>query len=385
MRELLDYRAEFPILEHTTYLINHSLAAMPRRAADRLAEYAAMWAERGIRAWGEGWWATPMTVGDQVGRIVGAPPGSTVMHQNVAVAEAVVLSCFLPADPRRNRVVYERENFPSVRYLYQAQPELDVVVCEDDRAIVDAIDERTLLVPISHVLFKTAEIQDVEPIVRRAHEVGAHVILDCYQSAGIVPVDVTALGVDFAVGGSVKWLCGGPGNGWLYVRPDLAERLTPTVTGWQAHEAPFGFEEEMRYASGAARFLTGTPNVPAHFAGTAGYDLIEEVGIERIRANSLRQTQLLIDLADEAGFEVRSRREPERRGGTVTVNVPDFPAVHRELAEREILCDFRPDAGIRLGPHFYTSDDELRFVVEQIGEILETGAHRRHLGVVAQH
>ena len=385
MRELLDYRAEFPILEHTTYLINHSLAAMPRRAADRLAEYAAMWAERGIRAWGEGWWTTPMTVGDQVGRIVGAPPGSTVMHQNVAVAEAVVLSCFLPADPRRNRVVYERENFPSVRYLYQAQPELDVVVCEDDRAIVDAIDERTLLVPISHVLFKTAEIQDVEPIVRRAHEVGAHVILDCYQSAGIVPVDVAALGVDFAVGGSVKWLCGGPGNGWLYVRPDLAERLTPTVTGWQAHEAPFGFEEEMRYAAGAARFLTGTPNVPAHFAGTAGYDLIEEVGVERIRANSLRQTQLLIDLADEAGFEVRSRREPERRGGTVTVNVPDFPAVHRELAEREILCDFRPDAGLRLGPHFYTSDDELRFVVEQIGEILETGAHRRHLGVVAQH
>ena len=385
MRELLDYRAEFPILEHTTYLINHSLAAMPRRAADRLAEYAAMWAERGIRAWGEGWWTTPMTVGDQVGRIVGAPPGSTVMHQNVAVAEAVVLSCFLPADPRRNRVVYERENFPSVRYLYQAQPELDVVVCEDDRAIVDAIDERTLLVPISHVLFKTAEIQDVEPIVRRAHEVGAHVVLDCYQSAGIVPVDVAALGVDFAVGGSVKWLCGGPGNGWLYVRPDLAERLTPTVTGWQAHEAPFGFEEEMRYASGAARFLTGTPNVPAHFAGTAGYDLIEEVGVERIRANSLRQTQLLIDLADEAGFEVRSRREPERRGGTVTVDVPDFPAVHRELAEREILCDFRPDAGLRLGPHFYTSDDELRFVVQQIGEILETGAHRRHLGVVAQH
>ena len=385
MRELLDYRAEFPILEHTTYLINHSLAAMPRRAADRLAEYAAMWAERGIRAWGEGWWTTPMTVGDQVGRIVGAPPGSTVMHQNVAVAEAVVLSCFLPADARRNRIVYERENFPSVRYLYQAQPELDVVVCEDDRAIVDAIDERTLLVPISHVLFKTAEIQDVEPIVRRAHELGAHVILDCYQSAGIVPVDVAALGVDFAVGGSVKWLCGGPGNGWLYVRPDLAERLTPTVTGWQAHEAPFGFEEEMRYASGAARFLTGTPNVPAHFAGTAGYDLIEEVGVERIRANSLRQTQLLIDLADEAGFEVRSRREPERRGGTVTVHVPDFPAVHRELAEREILCDFRPDAGLRLGPHFYTSDDELRFVVEQIGEILETGAHRRHLGVVAQH
>jgi kynureninase len=385
MRELLDYRAEFPILEHTTYLINHSLAAMPRRAGERLAEYARMWSERGIRAWGEGWWTTPITVGDQVGRIVGAPPGSTVMHQNVAIAEAVVLSCFLPPDPARNRVVYERGNFPSVRYLYQAQSELEVVVCEDDGGILEAIDERTLLVPISHVLFKTGEIQDVEPIVRRAQEVGAYVILDCYQSAGIVPLDVTALGVEFAVGGSVKWLCGGPGNGWLYVRPDLAERLNPKYTGWQAHEAPFAFEEEMRYASGAARFLTGTPNVPAHFAGTAGYDLIEEVGIERIRANSLRQTQLLIDLADESGFDVRSPRDPVRRGGTVTVHVPDFPAVHRELTERQILCDFRPDAGIRLGPHYYTSDDELRHVVEQIEEIVATGAHERHLGVVAQH
>ena len=385
MRDLLDYRSEFPILEHTTYLINHSLAAMPRKAEERLSDYAREWRERGIRAWGEGWWTTPMTVGDQVGRIVGAPAGSTVMHQNVAVAEAVVLSCFFPIDPARNRVVYERGNFPSVRYLYQAQPGLEVVVCEDDEAIVEAIDERTLLVPISHVLFKTAEIQDVEPIVRRAHEVGAHVILDCYQSAGIVPLDVTALGVDFAVGGSVKWLCGGPGNGWLYVRPDLGERLTPTFTGWQAHELPFGFEEEMRYASGAARFLTGTPNVPAHYAATAGYDLIEEIGVGRIRANSLRQTQLLIDLADDVGFGVRSPRAPERRGGTVTIHVPDFPAVHRELAEREILCDFRPDAGIRLGPHYFTSDDELRFVVAQIGEILETGAHERHLGVLAQH
>jgi kynureninase len=296
-----------------------------------------------------------------------------------------VLSCFFPIDPARNRVVYERENFPSVRYLYQAQPDLDVLVCEDEEAIVEAIDERTLLVPISHVLFKTAVIQDVEPIVRRAHEVGAYVILDCYQSAGIVPVDVTALDVDFAVGGSVKWLCGGPGNGWLYVRPDHAERLRPTFTGWQAHATPFGFEEEMRYASGAARFLTGTPNVPAHYAATAGYDLIEEIGVDRIRANSLRQTQLLIDLADDAGFEVRSPRDARRRGGTVTVHVPDFPAVHRELAERQILCDFRPDAGLRLGPHYYTSDDELRLVIAQIAEILETGAHERHLGVVAQH
>src|SRR3954464_3794743 len=195
--ELAEYRDRFPILEHTTYLINHSLGAMPAVAEERLAEYARMWRERGIRAWAEGWWEMPVTVGDQLGRILGAPAGSIVMHQNVTVAEAIVLSCFTQKR-ERNRVVYEEANFPSVRYLYQAQPELEVVVVEEDAAIVDAIDERTLLVPITHVLFKTSEIQDVAAIVRRAHEVGAHVVLDAYQSAGIVPLDVTALNVDFA-------------------------------------------------------------------------------------------------------------------------------------------------------------------------------------------
>ena len=382
--ELTDYRDRFPILRHTTYLINHSLGAMPDAVEERLAEYARSWRERGIRAWGEGWWTMPLTVGDQIGRIVGAPPGSTVMHQNVAVAEAIVVSCFRPVDPHRNRVVYEEGNFPSVRYLYQAQPDLEVVVVPDDGAIVEAIDERTLLVPISHVLFKTAEIQDVAAIVRRAHEVGAHVVLDAYQSAGIVPVDVAELNVDFAVGGSVKWLCGGPGNGWLYIRPDLAEVLEPTFMGWQAHARPFGFEPELEYAEGAARFLTGTPNVPALYAATPGYDLIEEIGVERIRANSIRQTELLIELLDAAGFEVGSPRDPVRRGGTVTVRVPEFEAVHKELAEREIICDFRPDAGLRLGPHYFNTDDELRYTVSQVTEIVETGAFDRHLGATAR-
>src|SRR5262249_11619405 len=220
--DLTVYRDRFPILEHTTYLINHSLGAMPAAAEERVVEYARTWRERGIRAWAEGWWEMPLTVGDQIGRIIGAPAGSTVMHQNVAVAEAIVVSCFRPVDPLRIRCVYEEGTFPSVRYLYQAQPELEVVVVPDDRAILEAIDERTLLVPITHVLFKTAEIQHVEAIVRRAHEFGAHVLLDAYQSAGIVPLDVTALNVDFAVGGSVKWLGGGPGSGCVAVRPELA-------------------------------------------------------------------------------------------------------------------------------------------------------------------
>jgi len=386
--ELLAYRAKFPILEDCVYLINHSLAAMPAAAEDNLLEYARMWRERGIRSWGEGWWEMPVTVGDQLARIMGGAPGTIVMHQNVTVAEEVVLSCFrtdaLRDGGMRNRVVYEEANFPSVRYLYQAQPDLEVIAVEDDRAIVDAIDERTLLVPISHVLFKNAEIQDIEPIIRRAHEMGAYVVLDCYQSAGVVPFDLTALDVDFAVGGSVKWLCGGPGAGWLYVRPDLAERLEPTFVGWQGHARPFAFEPELEYAPGVRRFLTGTPNVPALYAATAGYDIVEEVGVDRIRERSLRLTSLLMELLDEAGFEISSPREAERRGGTVLVRTPDDAAVHRELGERGIICDFRPDAGIRLGPHFYNSEDELRHTVAQLVDIVESGAFARHAGAAAR-
>ena len=386
--DLSAYRDRFPILRDCTYLINHSLAAMPAAAEDRLLEYARMWRERGIRSWGEGWWEMPVTIGDQLGRIMGAAPGTIVMHQNVTVAEEVVISCFrkglFESPGTRNRVVYEEANFPSVRYLYQAQPDLEVVAVEDDRAIVEAIDERTLLVPISHVLFKNAEIQDVEPIVRRAHELGAYVVLDCYQSAGVVPFDLAALGVDFAVGGSVKWLCGGPGAGWLYVRPDLAERLEPTFVGWQGHARPFAFEPELEYAPGVRRFLTGTPNVPALYAASAGYDIIEEIGVDRIRERSLTLTSLLIDLLEAAGFEISSPREPVRRGGTVLVRTPDDPAVHRELGERGIICDFRPDAGIRLGPHFFNTEGELRETVAELVDIVETGAYVRHMGASAR-
>ena len=371
MAELSDYRGRFPILAETTYLINHSLGAMPAAAEERVLEYAHVWKTRGIRAWGEGWWEMALTVGDQIGRLIGAPPGTVSMHQNVTIAEAVVLSCFRFDRPRR-RIVYEEGNFPSVRYLYQAQAErggADIVVAADDEGVMEAIDDRTLLVPVTHVLYKTGEIQDVEAIVERAHDHGALVVLDAYQSVGTVPLDVTALGVDFAVGGSVKWLCGGPGAGWLYVRPDLASVLEPGLTGWQAHARPFDFEPEQDYAEGAARFLTGTPNVPALYAATAGYDVIEEVGIERIRERSVEQTTLLIELLEEAGFPVGSPSDPARRGGTVVVRPPDFERVDAELAARGILCDHRPDVGLRLGPHFFNTDDELRHTVEQIAEL----------------
>jgi kynureninase len=366
--ELLAYREHFPILAETNYLISHSLGPMPLEAKARLEDYADTWSTRGIRAWSEGWWETSIAIGDKIARLIGAPPRSVVMHQNVTIAAAVVLSCFRFAGERR-RIVYGEGEFPSVRYVMQGAREAEVVVVPGEEELLEAIDERTQLVLLSHVLFRTGRIQDVDPVIRRAHELGAHVLLDAYQSVGTVPLDVESLGVDFAAGGSVKWLCGGPGAGWLYVRPELADRLEPGFVGWQGHAEPFAFEPAIRYASGSARFLTGTPNVPALYAASAGYDVVHDVGVERIRARSLDLTGRLIRRLDETGLEVVSPREPERRGGTVVVRVPDPPAVYAEMERRAILADVRPDVGIRLGPHFFTTDDEVDEAAAVITEL----------------
>jgi kynureninase len=389
MDELLKWRSEFPILGKTTYMISHSLGAMPARVYDRLREFADTWATRGVRAWAEGWWEMPLTVGDLVGRIIGAGPGQVVMHQNVSVCQSLICSCFDFAPPR-NKIVYESLDFPSVIYVYEAQERrgarMVVVESEDGMTVpidrlLAAIDEQTLLVPISHVLFKSAFLQDARAIINRAHAVGAMVVLDVYQSAGTVPIDVKALNVDFVVGGSVKWLCGGPGAGYLYVRPDLRDMLKPTVTGWMAHREPFTFETgAIDYAPNAFRLLHGTPHVPALYAARSGYEIILEVGVERIRAKSQRQTQRLIELAEARGLRVTSPRDPARRGGTVTIDAEHGPAVTKELVRREVLVDYRPGAGVRVSPHFYTTDEELERTVAEIAQIVETRAYQQHLG-----
>jgi len=235
--------------------------------------------------------------------------------------------------------------------------------------LVDAIDERTLLVPVSHVLFKSAYVQDVPAIVEKAHRVGAHVVLDVYQSAGVMPLDVTALGVDFAVGGCLKWLCGGPGNGFLYVRPDLAH-LKPKLTGWMAHAEPFAFEPPpLRYADGPYRFLNGTPQVPCLYAAVEGLRIVREVGVERIRRHSEQLTERLLRRIDEAGFRSLTPRDVARRGGTVAVDPPDARDVAHRLLERDFLIDYRPGAGIRVSPHFYNTEDECDEVVAEIASL----------------
>src|SRR5579872_2949929 len=330
MDPLLAWRKEFPILAHTTYMISHSLGAMPERAAASMREYTDTWASRGIRAWEEGWWEMPLQVGNLIGSIIGAGEGEVVMHQNVSICQSLVTSC-LDWSGRRNKLVTEGLNFPSNDYVYHGLSRMGarvVTVPSPDgftlpvELILDAIDEETRLVSVSHVAFRSSYLQDLAPIVKKAHSVGALVIADLYQSAGTVPVDVRALDLDFATGGSVKWLCGGPGAGYLYVRRDLWDKLEPAATGWVAHELPFAFEGgPIRYAGDAYRFLNGTPNIPAMYSARSGYEIVNEIGVPAIRAKSVRQTERLLALADEAGIPVNSCRDPGRRGGVVVLDV----------------------------------------------------------------
>lgn len=384
---LLRWRAEFPILERSTYLVSHSLGAMPRRAQDYLREYTDTWGSRGVRAWAEGWWRMPLAVGDQVAGLIGAPAGSVVMHQNVSVCQALIASCF-DFSGRRNKVVYEDLNFPSVMYVYEALrgrgarvemvPSPDGVHVPLERLLA-AIDEETLLVPLSHVVFRSGFIQDVAAVTRRAHEVGALVVADLYQSAGSVPVDLSGWDVDFATGGSVKWLCGGPGAGYLYVAPRLWSGLRPQLTGWMAHARPFAFEPgPIAYAEDASRFLHGSPAIPALYAARAGYEIVAAAGIRAIREKSLRQGRLIWELAEAHGLRPHSPPDPRQRSGMTILDVPHGEAVTRELLRREIVVDFRPGAGLRISPHFYSSDAELTYCLEQIREILDGGAWRAH-------
>lgn len=386
---LLAFRDEFPILAQSTYLVSNSLGAMPRAVPERLAEYARLWGERGVRAWAEGWWRMPETVGDVVAPLLGAAAGEVVMVPTVTQAMSSVLSAMdFPAG--RNRVVMTALDFPSVRYAYDALAprfgaEVVVVPSEDGIGIpterlLAAIDERTRLVAISHVFFRSAFIVDAAAIIRRAHEVGALVALDAYHSVGVIPVDVHALGVDFLAGGVLKWLCGGPGGSFLYVAPAVRDRLAPALTGWQAHAAPFAFAPDMTYADGIWRWLGGTPAVPALYAGLEGPRLVHRAGMEVLRAKSVRQTSRLLALADARGWRTTAPRAAAQRGGTVAFDVPHAAEVSQALLARDIVIDYRPGAGIRVAPHFYTTDAEVEVVVDAIDDILATEAWRPFAG-----
>ena len=384
--DLLAFREEFPILARSNYLVSNSLGAMPRAVSDRLAEYARDWSELGVKAWASGWWDMPVTVGDIIAPLIGADARSVSMQPNVSIAQSIVLSS-MDFSGGRDTIVMTELDFPSVRYAYQQLAEKlgarVVVVPSDDGLSIDqerllaAIDERVRLVSVSHVLFKSAFIMDADAICAHAHSVGAMVSLDAYHSAGVIPVDVKRSGVDFLTGGVLKWLCGGPGAAFLYVSPAVRASLEPALTGWQAHVHPFAFEQEMSYAGGIERWLTGTPAIPALFAASAGPEIVARAGIGAIRAKSVRQTEWLIAAADARGYRVHAPRDSAKRGGTVAFDVPHGHEVAQFLLSRNVIVDYRVGAGIRVGPHFYTRDEELDECITAIDECLASGEWKR--------
>ncbi len=385
---LLTWRSEFPILSDCTYLISNSLGAMPKSVYDSLKAYADTWATRGVRAWGDLWWELNGKVGDKIAPLMGAPQGSVLIHQNASIANSILLSGLDFELPQRNKVVVCDMDFPSDVYvLRQWLPEYYQVemirshdgITIDTDELLDAIDEHTRLVSLSHVLFRSAYIMPVESIVEKAHRVGAQVLLNGYHSVGVIPVDVTALDVDFYIGGTLKWLCGGPGGVFMYVRPDLLPTITPKVTGWFAHQQPFAFDiEHFILREDAYRLMNGTPGIASLYAIQPGIDIINQVGVKAIREKSIRQTALLIELAEQYGYEIVSPRSPQQRAGTVTVNPPHAYEVSRELLARNIVIDYRAKAGIRIAPHFYNSDAEIHLVIKTIAEILQDNSWQQH-------
>ena len=389
---LLKWRGEFPILDRTTYMISNSLGAMPRGVYDEMRAYADSWAERGVRAWEEGWWELAAGVADKIAPLVGARAGEISLHQNVTLTQAVISSCFDFRGPR-NKVVMVELEFPSVQYFYHEQrrhgarvevvPTPDHIRMDLDKLLA-AIDETTLLVPISQVLFRSSFIVDARAIIERARRVGAHVVLDAFQATGTIPLDVRSLGVDFAVGGVLKWLCGGPGVAYLYVREDLRAKLRPSLTGWMAHRRPFAFETgAIDACEDSYRYLNGTPHIPALFACQPGLDILNRVGVQAIREKSMRLTARLMEGAHSRGWRVNTPENAAERAGTVSVECPHAYEVCRELLARDILVDYRPKAGVRISPHFYNREEECDFTLAQMEEILRTGAWEKHAAAVS--
>ena len=376
---LVAWRSEFPILAHSTYLINNSLGAMPARARKRLNDYADDWSTYGVVAW-EKWLPLVTQVGDLVGKLINAGPGEVLMIQNVSIAESILISALDFSGPR-NKIVYDELNFPTIHYNWLAQRsrgarvhlvKSDDGITVDTQALCDAIDEQTLVVPISHVIFRSAYIQDAKAIVERAHRVGAMVFLDIFQSVASVPVDVRALEVDAAVGGLLKWGCGGPGNCFLYVRPDLISKLVPTMVGWFSHKRPFDFDMSgLDMRDDVWRYAGGTPNIPALYAGMSGAEVIGEVGVEAIRNRHIELTTLAVERAQEEGLTVNSTLDWRTRGGHVTVDFPGAHAACDELIRRKFIVDYRPGAGIRIAPHFYNTREEVDAVFSEIRKIID--------------
>lgn len=384
-KDLPEIREEFPVLKECTYLISNSLGAVPKDTCVELSKYYLMWTQEGVSAWEKEWWDLSGEVGNQVAEILGAGNDEVTMMPHATQCHWVALSTqFRNPDKERRKIVMTDHDFPSILYAVSRISEfigweVDLVKSEGKAGIPvekirERIDEKTLMVATSHVYFKSAYIQDISRISQKAREMGALTLIDGYHAPGTVPVNVKDLGIDFYVGGCLKWLCGGPGNAFLYVRPQLASSLEPYLTGWVAHEEPFSFKLSMDYANGSYKFMSGTPPVPSLYTAKAGLGIIREVGISQIRKKSLRQTEMIIKAAKNRGFQLFSPEKERFRGGAVSLGLPEASKVYQGLERKQIKVDFRPGKDkapdvLRIAPHFYTTDEEIEYLFKEIDTI----------------
>jgi kynureninase len=397
--DLEEIRREFPILKRCTYLISNSLGAVPRGVKDSLGRYYSLWEQDGVSAWSREWWDLARTVGDKVAELIGAGPNEVTMLTHATQAHWVALStAFGERSGGRTKIIMTDLDFPST--IYAVTRIAEAMGWEIDKIdtggvpdipwqrIAERIDAQTLCVAVSHVCYRSAYIQEIARISEYARRFGAFTLIDGYHAPGTVPVDVKQADVDFYVGGCLKWLCGGPGNAFLYVRPAYATHNPPQLTGWLAHRSPFLFEPLMDYAEGAHRQMSGTPPIPALYCASPGLDLIREIGISAIRRKSLHQTGQIIRLADERGYRVFTPRTEGSRGGAVSLGIPHAFPVKQALEHRNFKLDFRkggdeePDV-IRVGPHFYTQDQEILNFFEALDDIYTTHEYKKYPDMIS--
>jgi kynureninase len=372
--QLARYRDEFPVFRHTRYLNSCSLGALSGRARAAHAEYLDQWEHRGAAAWYDTWLPAIERLRAGYARVIGAMPEDVSLHSSISSTLSVVAESL---DYRlRPKVVTTSLDFPTVAYQWLAKASRGVeveIVDSPDGTIVPlerlaaAIDGRTALVATSHVFFTSGAIQDLSALGALARAHGALLLVDGYQAAGQLPVDVRALGVDFYCAGGLKWLLGGSGIAFLYVRPGLRERLEPGITGWFAHAAPFRFDPHvLERADDARRFDLGTPSVAAVYAQLAGLSIIEEIGIPVIREATRALTEDLIGLAETLGLRPRVAARPEDRSGIVMLPRRDAGADVRRLAAQGFIVDARP-GHVRVSPYFYNTPSDHRALVEVLG------------------
>lgn len=370
-------RDRFPTLAGATYLVSHSMGAPPLASRDSLERYWNAWATDGPEAW-EAWLPELGEIAGGIAALLGAAPNTVSLVPNVSLGQAAIASA-LTFGPDRDGVVMEALQFPTVTYVWSAWQKygarIVTVPSDDGRTmstdrICSAIDERTAVVALSHAAYVSGSLLEIDAIQARCHEVGAIFVLDTYQTTGIVPLDVSAQGIDVVVGGSHKWLCGGPGCGFLYVRPGLRDRLAPALTGWMAHAEPFAFAPApITLARDTHRYNTGTPTMLGYLVARAGHDAIAEIGVPAIRAHNARLTTRIIEAALARGFTIPTPLEAERRTGWIGIDFPGADRATKALIDRRIFIDYRPGCGMRVGPHFYSTDEDIDVFFHALDEI----------------